>query len=210
MPWLILFGLALFLTWNGDGDPVAGVEDLYASITRGSRLTRAPYDKTTGVVPRKPEDLAALADASVDQYALARALSSEEGNSDNAIKVAVCWAMLNYAAKEGQSISDILIHAHEPTHSGFFGTYKNIDPASSSKGQPDRYASTALDPYEGDLQIASSCIDGTFADPTSGAIQFDRPGGEKHPDYTASKRTAAGLAQKDVDGIDPSVIRFWG
>ena len=210
MPWLILFGLALFLTWNGDGDPVAGAEDLYASITRGARLTHAPYDPTTGVVPGAPADLAATAGLTDDQYALARMLSSEEGNSDNTIKVAVCWAIINLAAKQGETVSDLLLHAVEPTHSGKFGTYKNIDPASSMKGKPDRRASTALDPYDGDGQIASSCLDGTFPDNTGGAIEFDRPGGEKDPTYTATKRATEGLSLKDVDGVDPSLIRFWG
>lgn len=205
----VAIAIVVWIFWNGNGDPVAGVEDLYAQITRGARLTRAPYDPSTGVVPGTPDSLASTANLTDDQYALARMVSSEEGNSDNTIKVAVCWAVINYAAKVGKSITDLLIHATEPTHSGSFGTYKNIDASSATNGKPDRYASTALDPYDGDGQIASSCLDGTFADPTNGATQFDRPGGEKDPTYTETKREAAGLHQVDVEGIDPSVIRFW-
>ena len=219
MPWEIVVALVLFLFWRGQGDPVEGAEDLYASIVegRGSRLTHANYDAATGVVTDDPSALAAAAQLTDEQHALARCLSSEEGNSGSTIKVAVAWSVINYAAKQGKTISDLLTHATEPTHSGHFGSYVNVDPTSShyttdSKGKPnapDRYASTRLDPYTDDGQIASSCLDGTFPDPTGGAIQFDRPGGEKNPNYTATKREAAGLVVADVDGIDSSVIRFW-
>jgi hypothetical protein len=214
MEWLIVTAILAWLAFQGDGNPIAGVEDigedLYASITgRGSRLTHGTYDSTTGVITDDPDTLATTAGLTDEQYALARCLSSEEGNSSNAIKVAVCWAVINYCAKQGKTISDELTHATEPTHSGHFGSYKNVDAASSTNGKPDRYASTKLDPYTDDGQIASSCLDGTFPDPTGGAIQFDRPGGEKNPDYTATKREAAGLVVADVDGVDATVIRFW-
>jgi hypothetical protein len=207
--WWALIGFVIWLFVNGDGDPVAAVENVYAEITRGDRLTHGTYDSDTGVVTDDPATLATTANLTEDQYALARCLSSEEGNSSTPIKVAVCWSVINYAAKVGKTITDLLTHATEPTHSGYFGSYKNVDASSSTNGKPDRYASTRIDPYEGDGQIASSCLDGTFPDPTGGAIQFDRPGGEKNPDYTATKRAAAGLVVADVDGIDSSVIRFW-
>lgn len=208
--WVLLALLVGFLAFKGDGNPVDGVEDLYASITgRGDRLTHATYDSSTGVVTDDPDTLASTAGLTTEQHALARALSSEEGGSGTTIKVAVAWAIINYAAKQGQTIADVVLHAKEPTHSGHFGSYKNIDASSSTNGEPDRYCSTRLDAYTDDGQIASSCLDGTFPDPTGGAIQFDRPGGEKNPDYTATKREKAGLVVADVDGIDPTVIRFW-
>lgn len=207
--WWALVGFVVWLFVNGDGDPVAAVENVYAEITRGDRLTHAAYDSDTGVVTDDPDTLASSASLTDDQYALARCLSSEEGNSSTAIKVAVCWSVINYAAKVGKTVSDLLTHATEPTHSGHFGSYKNVDASSSTNGKPDRYASTRIDPYEDDGQIASKCLDGTYSDPTGGAIQFDRPGGEKNPDYTATKRAAAGLVVADIDGIDSSVIRFW-
>lgn len=207
--WAIIVAIVVFLFWNGDGDPVAGVEDLLSRIERGDRLTRAPYDKATGVVPGEPAALAAEAGLDLDTYALARMVSSEEGSSSNAIKAAVCWATINYAAKVGKSISDLLLHATEPTHSNQFGTYKNIDEATPGHGKGDRYASTALDPYDGDGQIAAACISGQLADMTQGAIQFDRPAGEHDPSYTQKKREGAGLHQVEIDGIDSSEIRFW-
>ncbi len=217
MPWLVLLAVLAWVTYQGDGDPVSGVLDTLAMITRGSRLTHAAYDPDTGVVPGTPDDLAATAGLTEDQYALARMLSSEEGSSDNIIKAAVCWATINWAAKQGQTITQLLTHAVEPSHSGHFGTFKNIDASSShyktnSAGKPiaaDRYASTALDPYDGDGQIASGCLDGSIPDPTSGATHFDRPGGEAHPEVIAANRAKEGFTAVDVPGIDPSEIRFW-
>jgi hypothetical protein len=207
--WVVVAAVVVFLFWNGNGDPVAGVEDIYATITRGARLTRAPYDTTTGVVPGTPDDLASQANLTSDQYALARMVSSEEGQSSNAVKGAVCWATINYAAKVGKTVTDLLTHATTASHSGSYGTFKDIESGTAQYGKADRYASTALDPYDGDGQIASDCLDGTIADPTGGAIQFDRPAGEKNPDSVATKRTTAGLHTVDIDGVDSSEIRFW-
>jgi hypothetical protein len=209
MPWLVLFLVLAWVTYDGDGNPVDGVMDTLARITRGERLTRAPYDPDTGVVPGTPDDLASEANLTSDQYALARMLSSEEGNSDNLIKAAVCWATINWAAKQGQTITQLLTHAQTAGHSGMFGTFKDIEEGTALYDKADRYASTALDPYDGDGQIASGCLDGSIPDPTSGATHFDRPGGEKHPDTIAANRAKEGFSAVDVPGIDPTVIRFW-
>lgn len=207
--WAIVVALVVFLFWNGNGDPVAGVEDILARIERGDRLTRAPYDRTTGVVPGKPADLAAAAQLELETYALARMVSSEEGSSSNIIKAAVCWATINYAAKVGKSISDLLLDAKTPAHAGSFGTYKDIEEGTDHYGHGERYASTGNDPYDGDGQIAAQCLSGQIADLTNGAIQFDRPAGEHDPTYTQKKREAAGLHQVEIAGIDSSEIRFW-
>lgn len=209
LTWAIVVGVLVFLFWNGDGNPVDGVTDILARIERGGRLTRAKYDSDTGVVPGEPADLAKEAGLDLETYALARMVSSEEGSSDNTIKAAVCWSTINYAAKVGKTISDLLLHANEPTHSNQFGTYKNIDQSTPGYGKGERYASTALDPYDGDGEIAAQCLSGAIPDLTGGAIQFDRPGGEKNPDYTKGKREAAGLHVVEVEGIDSNVIRFW-
>ncbi len=209
MPWIALLLLLGWVTYDGDGDPLSGLLDTLARITRGARLTRAPYDPTTGVVPGTPVDLADEAGLTEEQYALARMLSSEEGSSDNTIKAAVCWATINNAAKEGKSIVELLTHAKIPAHTGRFGTQKDIDPSSSNHGKSDRYASTALDPYDGDGQIASQCLNGTIADFTNGATHFDRPAGEKDPTKVAQNRAKEGLSPVDVPGIDSTEIRFW-
>jgi hypothetical protein len=214
--WALVLVLAYAL-YQGDGDPLAGMTVIIDEIKRGRRVTHAAYDHTTGIVPPDPQTLADQAHVDLDTYAMARMLSSEEGNSSNEIRVACCWALKNKAAREGKSIPDLLLRAKDPNHSGKFGTFINLDPSSpyytvNSDGKPnaaDRYASTALDPYDGDLEIAISVLLETIPDPTGGADQFDRPGGEKNPDAVAAKRLAAGQILADVAGVDPNVIRFW-
>jgi hypothetical protein len=215
MEWALL--LLVFLYMQGDGDVVAGAEDILSTITQGPRVTHAPYDKSTGVVPYSPDGLASQAGVDLETYALARMLASEEGSADNTTKAAIAWASMNYAAQTGRAISSVLLHAVDPNHSGYFGTFINIDRASpyygenAATGKPnkaDRYASTALDPYQGDVDIASGVLSGSIADFTGGATQFDRPAGERNPQAVADKRTAAGAQPVDVPGVDPG-LRFW-
>jgi hypothetical protein len=180
-----------------------------ASLGRGSRLTRAPYNTTTGVVPGAPEDLAAQAGLDVEAYSLARAIASEEGHSDFLIKVAVAWAIKNYADKHGRTITSLVTRANNGAHAGRYGTQRDIDQASANYNKSDRYCSTATDPYEEEGRIAQGVLEGSIADTTNGADQFDRPAGESDPDRIAQNRINAGAELVDVDGIDTSKIRFW-
>lgn len=201
------------------GEASQAVNDALNAIVKGNRLTHAPYDKTTGVVPGAPEELAAAAGLDVETYSLARMIASEEGRSNNTIKAAVAWAIKNKADRLGRTITDHLTRTVEPTHRGFYGTYILLDQSSShysedSDGNPnqgDRDASTANDPYDGDAQIAAAVQSGQIADFTGGAEQFDRPDHERNPGAVAKKRTDAGMVLADVPGIDPDAdgIRFW-
>jgi hypothetical protein len=214
MEWLALL---LFLAWQaGDGDVVTGASDLLDQFTRGQPLTGASYDLATGVVPYDPNALAAQVGCTLDQLAMSRMLSSEEGQSDNTTKAACAWCLVNHAGQVGESVSAVLLAAVDPAHAGYFGTFKNIDKSSpyytvNSAGKPnkaDRYASTALDSYNGDLQIAIAVLTNQIADFTNGATQFDRPAGENNPDAVAAKRIAAGSESVTVPGVDPG-LRFW-
>lgn len=180
-----------------------------AQLGRGSRLTRAPYNTTTGVVPGSPEDLAAQAGLDGEVYSLARAIASEEGHSDFLIKVAVAHAINNYAAKHGKTITSLVTKAKLPAHSGFYGTQRNIEEATAGYKASDRYCSTATDPYEEEGRIAQGVRDGSIGDITNGADQFDRPAGEENPDQVAQNRINGGAELVDIDGIDTSKIRFW-
>lgn len=200
---------AVFLL--AEGDPVGTITDMLNTIQRGKRLTRTTYG-VDGRIDFEPEGLAEMAGASLDEYALARMLSSEEGNKGNLEKAAVGAVALNYARRKGRSISALLLRANNPAHSGWFGTQRDIDTNSPDFNHSDRYASTALDPYEGDLLIARGLLDGTIPDPTGGAIQFDAPPAFKSPELaerTAQNRIDEGRRQVFVDGIDPSQLRFW-
>jgi hypothetical protein len=211
-----VLGLGAFWLASSDelggvaGEAAQAVNDALNAIVKGSRLTHAPYDKTTGVVPGDPEDLAAAAGLDVETNSLARLISSEEGRSSNAVKLAVAWAVQNHALRLGKTITALLTRANEPTHAGYYGTQKNIDAATSGYGRSDRYASTALDPYEGDAAIAKAVTSMAIDDPTGGAEYFDRPAGE-NAEKVAANRAADGLVLADVAGVDPDAdgIRFW-
>ena len=204
---LIFGGLAgtLFVVWalardDGEGATVVdklgdGAMDVLDNILRGNRVTKAPYSKITGAVNVPPASLAAEAGVDVDTYSLARMISSEEGRSSNTVKAAVGWAAINHANASGKSITDVL--TTNKNHPGLYGT------------QVGGYASTALDPYDGDIAIAAGILGGTIEDMTGGADQFDRPSGEADPDAVAANRIASGSHEVSVPGIDDGGIRFW-
>ena len=203
---LVVVALIAFLTWMGEGDPIDGGETLINEITRGKRVTHCPYN-AQGVVPADPQALAAQAGVSIECYALARMLSSEEGRSSTRIKIAIGWCLVNEAAHQYKTVDRVLLRANNADHAGMFGTQKDIDQSSPNFGKSDRYASTALDPYQGDIDVARGILDGTFADETLGAQQFDRPAGEKNPAQVAAKRVGAGAELVMLEGVDD--IRFW-
>jgi len=197
---------------------VDGFWKALANITQGKQVTNAPYSKTTGVVPGTPDSLAIVAGVDTETYSLARVIASEEGNSSNETQAAVGWATVNHAASVGVSITDLLIHAVYPPHSGKYGTQRNIEvgtpngpnPATGFKGGSDRYASTANDPHEGHISIAGGILNGSIPDITQGADQYDRPAAERDPTAIASQRTNSGSSEVDLSdyGVDPG-LRFW-
>lgn len=212
MNWTAVFlvGLVL-LAVAGDGDPIEGATTILATIERGQRLTHASYGPD-GVVRVSPQKLADEAGTDLDSYALARMIASEHPRDSNEIKAAIASVALNYAAKVGRSISGLLLRANNANHTGWFGTQRDIDEESPNFQDSDRYASTALDPYAGELQIATAVLSGQLPDTTGGAIQFDAPPAFKTPAdaaRTAAKRLAEGRVQVFPDGIDPEKLRFW-
>ena len=216
--WLVAAGVVFAWWWLGDdeeGGVLGDVRQLVDAgvdlVTRGARLTRAPYDTTTGIVPGSPQDLADSTNYDLETYSLARAISSEEGRSSDAVKLAVGWAIKNHADRAGLSLTDLVCRANVASHAGYYGTQRNIDPGAGggASGPSDRYCSTANDPYDGDAQIAYAIQTGTLPDPTGGADQFDRPSGEKNPDQIAANRVAVGSFEVAVAGVDDADIRFW-
>ncbi len=210
--------LAGGLAWwfFGDSEPggvVGDVRQLFLDaingITQGARLTRCPYDKTTGVVPCDPGELAGQAGATLEEYALARNIASEEGNSPPAVQALVAQVAKNEAARRGISIAALLLNAVNSDHSGNFGTQKDIDPSSDRKGSSDRWASTASDPYAGHLAVARGVLSGSIPDISGGANQYDRPSGESNPDAIAKRRVAAGSELVDLGDVGQGDLRFW-
>jgi hypothetical protein len=213
------FGLGVAAWWFFGDDEAGGVigdvrqafRDAINGITQGKRLTRCPYDKTTGVARCDPAALAAEAGTDLETYALARMIASEEGNSSVEVQALVAHAVVNAARASGKSIAAKLLKAKEPSHSGYFGTQRNIEQGTDGYNGSDRFASTATDPYEGHLAIAAGVRSGAIPDITGGATQFDRTGGESDPDRVAQNRIDAGQELvpelSDIDGIGD--LRFW-
>jgi hypothetical protein len=194
----------------GDGDPIDGGLTLLNEIARGKRLTHATYG-ADGVVNVIPEDLAALMNASLDECALARMISSEQGHSDTTTKAAIALVCLNNANRAGTSVAALLLRAKNPAHDGYFGTQRDIDQESANFNKSDRYASTALDAYAGDLEIARAVLNGTIKDFTGGAIQFDNVAAfksEADAARVANNRIAEGRRQVFPAGVDNN-LRFW-
>lgn len=210
-------GLAAWWMFGDDeaggviGDVRQAFRDAINGITQGARLTRCPYDKSTGVAPCDPEALAAQAGLDLETYALARMIASEEGNSSREVQALVAHAVKNAADAAGTTIAAKLLRAKLPSHSGYFGTQRNIEEGTAGYNGSDRFASTATDPYEGHAAVAAGVLDGTIPDLTGGATQFDRTGGESDPDRVAQNRINAGselvTGLDDITGIGD--LRFW-
>lgn len=189
--WIWIIAVAAVLALLGGGNPAEGVVTALALATRGPRLTHAPSADDSGIVDADPQALADEAGLSLEAYALARAISSEEGNSSTTTQAAVAWAIKNAAARGGRGIFEQLCRL-----TGYFGSQV-----------ANKYASTARDPYDRDGQIALQVLDGTIPDSTGGATNFDRPAGENADKVTAN-RLASHLVEVAVDGAD-SGLRFW-
>lgn len=184
--------------------------DAIGAITKGARLTVCPYDKSTGVAPCRPEQLAELAGLELETYALARMIASEEGSSSREVQALVAHAVKNAAAAAGKTIASKLLRAKLPSHDGFFGTQRNIEEGTEGFNGSDRFASTATDPYEGHAAIAAGVLSGAIPDLTAGATQFDRPSGESDPERIAANRIAGGSELvTDLEDVIGDDLRFW-
>jgi hypothetical protein len=203
--WIVV-ALVAFV-WIGHGNPIDGALTAINMVTRGERLTYAAAD-STGYVDADPQSLADQAGLTQEQYSLARMLGSEEPHSSPETQAAIAWATINKAARRGISITDLLLQAKNAKNNGHYGSQKDKDPTSPNFGSSDRYATTALDPYDREGQIAQQCLDGTIPDPTGGATNYDRPAGEKNPDKVATDRGNEGLVAVDVPSADEG-LRFW-
>jgi hypothetical protein len=206
----VIAGAVLAALVAGQGDPIDGGLTLLNEIARGKRLTHATYG-ADGVVNVPPEDLAQMMGASLDETALARMISSEQGNSDTQTKAAIALVCVNYANRSGTTVAELLLRAKNPAHDGYFGTQRDIDHESANFNKSDRYASTALDAYAGDLEIARGVLDGTIKDFTQGAIQFDNVAAfksEADAARVANNRIAEGRTQVYPEGVDTN-LRFW-
>lgn len=183
---LTAVGVAVWLIASDSNPLTEAGEALLNVVTRGARLTHTSLDGN-GDIAESPEFLASSVGVSSDEYALARMLASEEENSSQQTKVAIAWVAVNVAAARGQSITRLLTTDNNDHGDGKFGK------------QTGRWASTASDPYEGDLTISQAVLSGAVSDPTGGAVHFFNPS-------LQDRLFGLGKVTKTSDEIDSS----WG
>lgn len=199
------------------------LDDVLAQINgRGERVGPATSVDGNGVVQADRMSLAQAAGIPLPTYALARMVSSEEGNSPREYKVAVAWAAWN---KWGMGIADGLA-AGKSSADGLFKqqAYRYTDGTVDDDGElvvksAGAYASTAIDPREDDVAIAQSVVLGSPPDPTGGATNWFRPQlqdklfdqgrvSKDSADVEASW-VSGGLARVEVPSVDVDEIHFF-
>lgn len=136
-----------------------------------------------------------------DVEALARMLASEHPREADFVQVALAWTAKNMADRRGLTV------------------FKLLAPDGKFGSQSGRYASTVNPANDRFRAIARSVLDGSVADPTPGAIQFDAPDtqdwlyehGKVRLDAAgvAASRTSEGRRLFELPGISPDTLRFW-
>ena len=164
-------------------------------------------------VEADPGGLARASGFSLDVYALASCMQSEEHSE--AGRLAVGWATLNHCRRRKISPSALLLRAvrhgrRQPSH-GRFG----------SQEAPGKWAATSKAPTAKTLQLAQSLMEGRTGspDPTGGAEKWDAPAAQnrahardpmtypKDAEDVAADRIAAGGQEIWVPGVPDT--RFW-
>lgn len=159
-----------------------------------------------GVVEADPEGLARAAGASLDQYALASAMQSEEKTDRG--RLAVGCAIWNHVRRDRTRLVPVLLPR------GYF--------SSQDSGQ---YAATDRGPTSRTLALAAAIIADRVPDMVSRAVQWDAPLAQdrrhqlylrnptKYPAYRhdsaeiARRRKKAGAHEVRVPGV--AETRFW-
>lgn len=183
--WLVILGIAIMGFWNRD--------TLKDMVTRGKRLTTSSGDPVT----QTPAQLAAEASrvaghaVSVEAYALARMIRSENGSGTVLAKQAVAHVALNDARAHGWTLLYTL-------------TVNSRRPAGSFGSQRGGRYSTSRDPYENDLVIAEYAISGVLPDPTGGADKFVHKGAFGVQEGTGSYDSV--VRRWAADGYQPTEI----
>jgi hypothetical protein len=164
-------------------------------------------------VDARPSGLAENAGASLDAYALASAMQSEE--SSRAGQVAVGWAVRNYCRQHHCRI------AYQLLKSVRRGKRQPSDGHFASQEAPGKWASTAKPPTANTLLLAQEILaeQPRIPDPTGGASSWDSPAlqDRKHAEdpitypkdsrQVAEDRRAAGGEEVRVPGVPGT--RFW-
>jgi hypothetical protein len=164
-------------------------------------------------VDARPSGLADAAGVTLEVYALASCMQSEESRRPG--QVAVGWAVRNYCRRHRCSVADQLLksvsHGRRRASHGHF----------ASQEAAGKWASTAKPPTAGTLVLAQEILADRprVPDPTGGASSWDSPAlqDRKHAEdpatypkdsrQVAADREAAGGVAVRVPGVPGT--RFW-
>jgi hypothetical protein len=164
-------------------------------------------------VDARPSGLADAAGVTLEVYALASCMQSEESRRPG--QVAVGWAVRNYCRRHRCSVADQLLksvsHGRRRASHGHF----------ASQESAGKWASTARAPTAGTLVLAQEILSDRprVPDPTGGATAWDNPAlqDRKHDEdpatypkdsrQVAADREAAGGVAVRVPGVPGT--RFW-
>lgn len=202
--WKLIVALVALLVVGGFFGGAAVVDIL----VRGARLTRSTWrEDDAQTIAEDPEELAAAAaevvgqPVDVDEYAAARMCRSEEGRASDFVKRCLIQTACNDAHSKSWELLRILTVSSVPARSGRFGH------------QTSRRYSTAVDPFDSDLQIARLAIADHAAgnDDSQGATKFVDVGAFPSADkYEAVVVSWAkeGLRPFAIDGCPDRLVFF--
>jgi len=170
-----------------------------------------------GWVEAEPSVLAAKAGVSDSVYALASAMVSEAGGSNDVAMTAVGWALRNHAIDRGESILRVLTRAGRNDKSTRTFIPHDSDGYFAPQNVGPRWASTRKPPTARALEIAAQVLANDVDDPTGGATQFDAPKAQEAllgvaAGYTKTADEVAEARRKTSDEVyvpGVSSIRFW-
>ena len=173
-----------------------------------------------GVVRENPADMASRLGVSVEALSLARAMTSEERAGHEGARVAVGWAILNYARRLGTTITRLVTRSGKlksglPSHPEADGLY--------SVQALGKYCSTFDQATIPTINQAADILAERIPDPTGGAERFDNPvlqdilakakpynpiskSGYHTADEVASRRVVEGYV---AIAIPDTTTRFW-
>lgn len=169
MPWLLagfaLLGIAVALGRRAGPRAAASTAARYAypSFVRNRKVTNASAN-SDGWVTVSPRDLARQAKVDPETYALARSIGSEWASGTAAEKAAIAWAIINRARQRGWSVEKLSTFTSREGDRGLFGSQEH-----------GRNHSTARDPTDRDIYVATMVLAGRWPDETGGATKFFDP-----------------------------------
>lgn len=175
---------------------------------RGARLSRSTWDAADmQTIAEDPEDLTAQAadvvgqSVDADEYAAARMCRSEEGHASDFVKRCLIQTAINDAERHGWTLLRALTVSSVSARTGRFGH------------QVTRRYSTAVDPFDSDLQVARQAIADHAAgiDDAQGAEKFVNIGAFATPTKYAEVTAAwarEGLSPFRIDGVPSQLVFF--